>query len=220
VVQDNLDELGVTTPDHWSEGYLKNLIQESNIVEVAVQESSFLSVLVGMFTQPNQGINRGEALQFLLVLSGTDIGTVEVDTVRPAFTDVPVDYLRAGYIEFADAAGLVDGYADGSFGPDLIVNRAEALKMSLRFFDYEIDTSLRGTELLNTYDLTGNPFSDVDLEAWYAPYLIYMYSSGVVTGYGDGTFGPANPVTYAELLKIATLSQNIQNAVELASELE
>jgi len=50
--------------------------------------------------------------------------------------------------------------------------------------------------------------------------VIHAYDNGVVRGYGNGTFGPDNQVTYAEFVKIATLINDIENAVELASELE
>ena len=65
-----------------------------------------------------------------------------------------------------------------------------------------------------------NPFQDVDLDSWYAPFVLYAYSHGVVVGYGDGTFGPGKNVTFAEFLKIATLMKNLEDAVELSEELQ
>lgn len=219
-VTENADELGIEVPEHWSEGYMKNLIQEQYIVEAAVQEISFFDVLASIFATPNKGMTRAQALEFLMVTAQVDMGTVTVDTSRPTFKDVLSTNTFVAYIEFAAKAGLVNGYPDGTFKPDHIVNRAEALKLATTFFNFDFDASLRGQALLSAYGLESNPFTDVDLSQWYAPYVIYMYANHVVSGYGNGTFGPGNTVTYAEFLKIATLARDIENAVELASELE
>lgn len=52
-------------------------------------------------------------------------------------------------------------------------------------------------------------FTDVSTGSWYAGFVGMMRSEGLLSGYKDkqgkdtGTFGPENPVTVAELLKIA-----------------
>lgn len=52
-------------------------------------------------------------------------------------------------------------------------------------------------------------FQDVPENAWFAPYVQQAVNLGIVSGYRDGNgnptgrFGPENPVTFAEALKIA-----------------
>ncbi|MDD5041448.1 MAG: S-layer homology domain-containing protein [Candidatus Peribacteraceae bacterium] len=52
-------------------------------------------------------------------------------------------------------------------------------------------------------------YSDVPLSAWYAPYVSYVIEEKIATGYADdagklkGEFGVENPITYAEVLKMA-----------------
>ncbi|HAI98621.1 TPA: hypothetical protein DCL30_03755 [Candidatus Peribacteria bacterium] len=52
-------------------------------------------------------------------------------------------------------------------------------------------------------------FKDVPVEQWYAPYVATVLQSGIAEGYRDaqgnlkGEYGPGNPVTYAEILKMA-----------------
>ena len=41
----------------------------------------------------------------------------------------------------------------------------------------------------------GNTFADVAPDAWYADAVAWAEEKGFVTGYGDGTFGPDDPVT-------------------------
>ena len=43
-------------------------------------------------------------------------------------------------------------------------------------------------------------FSDVDADAWYAPYVEEARSSGIALGYEDGTFRPANYITAGEFV--------------------
>ncbi len=51
-------------------------------------------------------------------------------------------------------------------------------------------------------------FGDVPLDAWFAPYVSYVIEEKIAEGYRDeegkpkGEFGVANPVTYAEMLKM------------------
>ena len=42
-------------------------------------------------------------------------------------------------------------------------------------------------------------FSDVSRDAWYAGAVTAVDQMGFLTGYGDGTFGPEDPLTYEQL---------------------
>lgn len=214
------EEMGIEPPDHWSQGYVKYLQEQNNIIQVAVTEPTFMDILLGVFTTPDAMLDRARALEFLIVIAGYDIQVVDLNTRTMAFTDVPADHDRAAFIQFGFEQGLINGYPDGTFQPEMTINRVEALKMATYFFEGDWTHPVYGDELLELYDLEKNPFSDVDLNAWYAPYLINAYAKGVIHGYGDGTFGPGNYVTYAEFLKIATLMKNVEEAVELAEELQ
>lgn len=46
------------------------------------------------------------------------------------------------------------------------------------------------------------PFTDIQGH-WAEEYILQLYEEGIVTGYSDGTFRPDNPITRAEVLKIA-----------------
>ncbi|MFA5854877.1 MAG: S-layer homology domain-containing protein [Candidatus Gracilibacteria bacterium] len=214
------NSLTILIPDHWSIGYMRNLVEEDYVVELASRETAFLNVLDEMFKSPDMGMIRAKAVELLVVFSRGTASEIPSGALSQTFTDVSLDHEQSLYIEYAVQAGLIHGYPDGTFGPSKILNRAEILKMCMYFFNRTEDSGLRGDNLLAAYNLTENPFSDVDLNAWYAPYVIEAYHYGVIKGYGDGTFGPEKTVSNAEFLKIATLSQSLEEAVELASELE
>jgi plastocyanin len=96
--------------------------------------------------------------------------------------------------------GIIGGYPDGTFKPDQVVNRVEALKIILKAADIEIPTDA-------AMGLAG--FSDVDASQWYAPYLRAALSKGIVSGYPDGTFRPSQTVNLVENLKMLMLARGV-----------
>ena len=45
-------------------------------------------------------------------------------------------------------------------------------------------------------------FTDVPKDAWEAPYVYDLVGRGILSGYGDGTFGPRDTVKRAEYAKM------------------
>jgi len=95
--------------------------------------------------------------------------------------------------------GVIGGYADGEFKGYKNVNRAEAAKflMLARYGD------------VADYKNDGK-FWDVLDGQWYTKFVVAAYKFGVISGYPDGSFGPANNVNTAEFLKMLTLAFSIQ----------
>lgn len=83
---------------------------------------------------------------------------------------------------------VIDGYPDGTYKPDNTVNRAEFLKIVI---GASIDDIGSGA----------NCFPDVSDE-WFAKYVCYAKDRGIVQGYPDGLFRPAQTVNYVEAMKI------------------
>lgn len=52
-------------------------------------------------------------------------------------------------------------------------------------------------------------FIDIDKSKWYYSYIVNMYNFGVISGYGDGRFGPDDDVTYAQAISMITKLANI-----------
>lgn len=46
------------------------------------------------------------------------------------------------------------------------------------------------------------PFTDADTTAWYHDCVHYCLENGLMSGFGDGTFGPEKPITRAQLVQI------------------
>jgi thiol-disulfide isomerase/thioredoxin len=83
---------------------------------------------------------------------------------------------------------VVKGYADNTFKPKNHINRAEFLKILM--------AAKYGDNAIGSYC-----FSDVTVE-WFAPFVCFAKGQGIVKGYSDGTFKPANNINHAEALKM------------------
>lgn len=103
------------------------------------------------------------------------------------------------------ALGIVEGYDDGGYHPDEAITRAEFAKMAV------IAAGLGDA----AEDLTGvSPaFSDVKVSEWYTGWINMAASQGYVIGYTNGTYGPNNDISYAEvttvLMRLLGYSDNL-----------
>lgn len=116
------------------------------------------------------------------------------------FSDLTAAHPNYNAIMDLQAKGVVSGYPDGTFMPDEVVNRAEALKIILR------SSEIAGEPVTDTGDHVS--FIDVtDGTVWYYPYLNAAVNAGIVEGYPDGYFRPANTLNLAENLKMLLLAK-------------
>lgn len=100
-------------------------------------------------------------------------------------------------IEYLKSKGVISGYPDGTFKPDNVINRAEALKMIML---------ATGKDGESTIDMS---FPDVNVDDWFFGFVRKALESGLVEGYPDGTFKPENNINIAESLKIIILAFDI-----------
>lgn len=135
---------------------------------------------------PNRQLNRAEVSKIIVLATGVDLDV----TGGPNFPDVQPDAWYYDYVETMYNNGWINGYPDGMFRPEVGINRAEIAKMVVNAFELDPDTS-------------GAPhFDDFSSNDWFFTYVETAYNYGLMRGYGDGTFGPADPVTRAQTVKI------------------
>lgn len=89
-------------------------------------------------------------------------------------------------VRFVQEQGLMNGYGDGRFGPDDTLSRAQLVQI---LFNRE------GRPVVHALP----DFSDVADEAWYAGAVRWAAGRGIAGGYGDGRFGPNDPITREQL---------------------
>lgn len=119
----------------------------------------------------------------------------------PSFTDVDASHANASAIDFVKERKIVSGYPDGSFGPEKPINRAEFTKIVIG--------AVYGTEPIEGCALDVS-FKDVLRTDWFWPFIVAAKCKGVIDGYPDGTFKPAQNVNFAEAAKIVVNTFNIE----------
>lgn len=115
----------------------------------------------------------------------SDGDTVKILDNAKTFSDVPASHWGADAVAFASSRELFSGTGDGRFLPDTPLSRGMLAQV--------------------LYNLQGRPasgsatFSDVPLNAWYAQAASWASEAGIFAGYGDGSFGPEDPITREQL---------------------
>ncbi|MDP2624557.1 MAG: S-layer homology domain-containing protein [Candidatus Peregrinibacteria bacterium] len=160
-------------------------------------DTSRTSSLVYLGDYPNDSIEESFVgyIKDITVTYSTDSDGNLIDELAGnlIFLDVSELHEYGEAIGYLKDEGIISGYTDGTYRPDQEVNRVEILKMLLLGFGYSVKD-----------DLTMPDLSDLEASAWYLPYLNYALDLGIVQGYGDGTYRPANSLNRVEFLKILT----------------
>lgn len=134
----------------------------------------------------NQGKPKGD-----VDVSVTDGANVKAEGKTDRYGKLTVPAI----VEKADHSAYIVGYTDGSFGPSRSMTRAEAAAIFARLL-----AAKNGDVLYNNVHCS---FSDVSGKAWYAGYVKYLETFGIMNGYKDGTFRPQQAITRAEFVAIS-----------------
>lgn len=112
------------------------------------------------------------------------------------YDDVTTNHKYYSAIEFISNAEIVDGYDDGTYKPQGTLNRAELLKIVIE---------ANYADEFEAYSQS-NCFKDVPAGEWYTQYVCFAEDVGIVNGYPDGTFKPADNINLVEAVKISLKS--------------
>lgn len=124
-----------------------------------------------------------------------------------AYSDVLDEDPYAEAIGFITEQGIVKGYDDGTYRPNNKINRAEFTKIIV------------GAKLgSNPTHKAANCFPDVKASDWFASYVCYAKDAGIIGGYPDGTFKPANNINLVEAAKILVNTLNVSTNPPTGSE--
>ena len=118
------------------------------------------------------------------------------------FSDVSGDDNEV-YIRYLADLGLISGFADGTFGLDNSLTRAEAATL------FEISNGYDDT-ILPPSAPAGCEFTDVSASDWFAGWVWQACADGFMNGIGGGLFDPNNLLTRGQ---VVTIFNNIHNIV-------
>ena len=122
---------------------------------------------------------------FTMPSSAVTVKAVFVPDDLP-FTDVPAGAWYEEGVRYAYQKGMMNGTSATTFEPET--------------------TTSRGMIVTILWRLAGSPaaddpvsFTDVDPSAWYGEAVRWAAGQGIVSGYGNGKFGPNDPITREQL---------------------
>ncbi|MFC1655661.1 septal ring lytic transglycosylase RlpA family protein [Patescibacteria group bacterium] len=152
--------------------------------------------------KPGNLINRIEALKIILEANGTitddyveqnRLGgsnySTNLDLV--SFSDIYKSQWYFPYLKKGVEEGVVQGYEDGTFRPIITVNRVESFKMVMEDDDVVLP------------EVTENPYVDVNMNEWFAPYIQEAKLRQIIYVMMNGTVNPGREMTrskFAELV--------------------
>ena len=100
------------------------------------------------------------------------------------YEDVPEDAWYAQAAAYCRENGLMDGTSAGRFSPGGVMTRAMLAAVLYR--------------AAGEPEVSGSSgFADAAEDAWYARPVRWASAGGILRGYGDGRFGPGDPVSRA-----------------------
>ena len=131
-------------------------------------------------------------LSLVLALVMT-MSLVTVSAGAKDFTDSSkINYSEA--VDVLSEAKVIDGYADGAFNPSNTLTRGAAAKI--------ICNLILGPTAASALVADAAPYSDVAANHPFAGYIAYCQKTGIISGYADGTFKPANSLTGYAFMKM------------------
>jgi len=120
-----------------------------------VQEKGFVKGYDDGTYKPNANINRAEFIKILIEarFTKTRIESCKLSS-ESLFIDVASNQWFAPYVCLSKQEGIIGGYPDGTFRPGQSINLAEASKIIVGSYGFQVDT--------------------VNGAAWYAPYIAVL----------------------------------------------
>ncbi len=131
------------------------------------------------------------------------VSSLAIPTVsNAAFSDVEDGNTYKTAITTLSKLNIINGYDDGTFGPKKDITRAEFTKIVVFVLGYD------------AMQTTTDQFEDLALSHWANTYVKTAYDLGIINGYDDFTFGPDDPVTYEQALKMVVCMLGYQTDAE------
>lgn len=136
----------------------------------------------GGSTSPASGSHSGSVSSFEVKPGAESMKPLDVSY----FTDLDNYGWAKNAVGSLFVKGIVSGRGDGLFAPNDAVTREEFVKILVLAMDLADDAPCEN-------------FSDVDEQAWYAPYITSAVNKGVINGQGEGIFGVGQIVTRQDM---------------------
>jgi len=121
----------------------------------------------------------------MLVCEVGATGTYQFVLEGMAFDDFSDDHWSAEYVYPLTALGIIDGMGDGTFQSGGLVTNAQFTKLVCTAVALETNATLSG-------------YADVDMNAWYYPYVTAMEAADIISG---SYFNPDKPMKRLDMAR-------------------
>ena len=136
--------------------------------------------------RPFNNTTRGQVAKIVVLAEGWTL----LNPQEPTFTDVPTVHTFYTYVETLYEHGAISGYADGTYRPYNDVTRGQIAKIVVL------------SRAWPPYSPPTPTFTDVPLTSPFYTYVETALERGVIQGYSDGTYRPANSATRGQISKV------------------
>ena len=173
---DGCDPWADVPTDYWARTSIDKLYENGITVGCSTDPLRFC---------PEGNLSRAEMATFLLrAVNGTP-----ANPAGGLFADAPDGSWYVPFIESLYGLGITQGCGTDplAFCPTAEVTRAHIATFLIRAMGEGPADSYRGY------------FADVPEGAWYTPFVERLHELGIVRGFADGTFGPNDVITRAEM---------------------
>ena len=144
------------------------------------------------------------AVVLALVLSSFTMAFAGEAKTSKDFSDASqIQYTEA--VDVMVATGVINGYPDGTFGPQKTVKRSEMAKM--------ISVMLEAGEDIGDQYKGACPFAD-SKDHWAAGYIAYCSAEHIIDGRSADVFDPEAQVTGTEVFKMALTSLGYDSKIQ------
>ena len=131
-------------------------------------------------------------LSLVLALVMT-MSLVTVSAGAKDFSDsTKIQYKEA--VDVMSAVNVISGYAEGDFRPTATLTRGAAAKIICNLTPWPHTAGALVADAA--------PYKDVPTNNTFAGYIAYCQKAGIISGYADGTFKPANSLTGYAFMKM------------------
>ncbi|MBQ9046142.1 MAG: S-layer homology domain-containing protein [Oscillospiraceae bacterium] len=130
-----------------------------------------------------------EAVYVANPMENTKPGSGTHDCPSAQFADIDQTAWYHEAVDYAVTNGLMKGVADDAFDPNGVTTRAMLVTILYRM---EGEPAVSGK----------SPFTDVKADLWYTDAIKWASKNGVVEGYGNGKFGPADTLSREQFATI------------------
>ena len=172
----------------------------SSILELA--EKGLVNGMDAHTFEPDRKVTRAMFVTIMGRMYGADASY----PASESFTDVQASDWFAPYVGWAADCGVVNGYDDGTFAPNLEITREQMALILIRYCS--------AAHLTLPETVTGAPFLDEgEISSWALEAVLKARSYGLINGRDNGCYDPKGTATRGEMC--AVIARLMEKAEEI-----